>query len=238
MHYCKNCNSELSGNYCSNCGHPAKLKKIDSHYITTEIKNLFYFEKRFFYTIRELLIRPGKSVREFISESRYRLVKPITFLLLTSLIYTLINFYFKIGDYYANEMIGEDAKGIKIYKWLEENFGYVNLVMGFFVAFWTKVFFKKYGYNFFEILILFCFLMGIEMLIHSLLGIVEGITNIHLAYAAMVIGTAFSVWATVHFFENKAINYLKAFLASILGLLTFFIITTITVAIILLNMQT
>ena len=237
MNNCKNCNSELSGNYCSNCGHAAKPKRIDFQYIMTEIKSLFFFERGFFYTIKELLIRPGQSVREFISTDRYRLVKPITFLLLTSLIYTLINFCFKIGDYYANEMIGEDAIGIRIYKCLEGNFGYINLIMGIFVAFWTKVFFKKYGYNFFEILILLCFLMGIEMLIHSLLGIVEGISKIHLAYIAKIIGAAFSVWATGQFFTNKPISYLKAFFASILGLLTFFIITTIIVTIVILIMQ-
>ena len=154
MNNCKNCNSELSGNYCSNCGQPATLRRIDMAYIKTEISNVLYLEKGFLYTIREILIRPRKSVREFISESRYRLVKPIIFLLLTSLVYTLISYYFHIGDNYAAGTMGEDAEAIKAYKWLEGNIGYLNLIMGFFVAFFTKIFFKKYGYNYFEILIL------------------------------------------------------------------------------------
>jgi len=237
MSTCKNCNSELNGNYCSNCGHPAKLKRIDLNYIKNEIGNLFYLEKGFLYTIKEIVIRPEKSIKEFISESRYRLVKPITFLLLTSLIYTLINYYFHIGDEYANEIIGDDAGEIKVYKWIEGNFGYLYLFMGFFVAFCIKVFFKKYGYNYFEILILFCFLTGIEMLINSLFAIIEGITETRLAYIASLIGFLYKVWATGRFFENKPISYLKSFGASTLGLLLFFIVTTIIVTIVLLIMQ-
>ena len=237
MSNCKNCNSELCGNYCSNCGHPTKLKRIDSRYIITEIRNLFYFEKGFFYTIKELIIRPGKSVREFISESRYRLVKPITFLLLTSLIYTILNIYLDIEFDYTKEIIGEDDTAIKLYNLLMKNIGYLNLGMGVFVAFWTKVFFKKYGYNFFEILILLCFLMGIEMLISSFFGIIESITNIHLMYFAWFVGFAYKIWATGQFLENKPISYLKALIASMVGLLTFFIVATILVAIALLVMQ-
>ena len=237
MDTCKNCNCELNGNYCSNCGHPATLKRIDKTYIKEEVGNLLYLEKGFFYTIKEISIRPEKSVREFISESRYRLVKPITFLLLTSLIYTLINYYFGIGNDYANEIIGEDdTSSIKVYKWLEGNLGYLYLVMGFFVAFCVKIFFKKYGYNYFEILILFCFLTGVEMLINSLFGIVEGISEIRLAYIASLIGFIYKIWAIGRFFENKPASYLKSFGASVLGLLMFFVIVTAIVTVVLLWM--
>ena len=237
MNNCKNCNSELNGDYCSNCGHAAKPKRIDSHYIIAEIKNLFYLEKGFFYTIRELLIKPGQSVREYISADRHKLVKPITFLLLTSLIYTLINYFFHIDEDYTNEIIGENAAGIKLYQWIQGNFGYLNLVMGVFIAFWVKIFFKKSGYNFFEILVLLCFLMGIEMLISSFFGIIEGITKLHLLYATSMIGFTYKVWATGQFFANKPINYLKALAASLSGLLTFFIIETMIATIIIRNMQ-
>jgi len=237
MNNCKKCNSELSGNYCCNCGQPAKLKRIDSRYIITEIRNLLYFEKGFFYTIKELLIRPGKSVREFISESRYRLVKPITFLLLSSLIYTILNIYLDIESNYTEALIGENDAAFELYNLLMKNLGYLNLGVGIIVAFWTKIFFKKYGYNFFEILILLCFLLGIEMLISSFFGIIEGVTNIQLMYFAWLVGFGYRIWATGQFFANKSVNYFKAFLASVLGLFSFFIIGTIFTTIALLIMQ-
>ena len=232
----KNHNSEIDENYCPNCGHPTQLERIDASYIKKEIGDFLCLKRGHLYTIKELAIRPQR-VKEFLSESRYRLAKPIAFLLFTSVIYTVVNLFFHIGDYYANEIIGEDATSIKLYKWLEENYGYLNLGMGFFVAFWTKIFFKKYDYNFFEIFILICFFMGVEMLICSLFGIAEVITSTHLAYIAQIAGMAYTVWATGRFFANKPINYVKAFFANILGLVTFFIITSIICGIILWNMQ-
>ena len=224
MDNCKNCNNELNGNYCSNCGYPVQPERIDKYYIKNEIGQFLLFEKGFFYTIKELFIRPGKSINDFISKDRNRLVKPIAFLFITSLIYTFINIYFKFEDEYAKELLSEEiaTESIRISKWLQDYNGYLNLIMGVFIAFWTKIFFKKYGYNFFEILILLCFLMGIEMLFSSFFGILEGITKIHLIYASMIIGTAYAVWATVHFFENRPVNYFKAFAANILGALTFY----------------
>ena len=60
---CKNCNTEINKNYCPNCGQPTKLKRIDGHYILSEIGSVLNFDKGILFTIRELLLRPGQSVR-------------------------------------------------------------------------------------------------------------------------------------------------------------------------------
>ena len=231
----KNQNNEIGENYCPNCGNPRKLERIDAAYIKKEIGNFLCFRSGYLYTIKELIIRP-QSVKEFLSESRYRLAKPIAFLLFTSVIYTVINLFFHLGDYYANEIIGEDATAIKLYKWLEKNYGYLNIGIGFFIALWTKVFFKKEGYNYFEIFILLCFLLGIVMLFDSIFGIAEGITKIHFAYIAQIVGMTYTIWATGRFFANKPISYLKAFFANILGMLTFFITFSVICGIVLWGM--
>ena len=70
------------------------LKRIDGHYILHEIEHIFHFERGILYTVRELLIRSGKTVREFITDNRNRLVKPIIFIIITSLIYTLVVHFF------------------------------------------------------------------------------------------------------------------------------------------------
>ncbi|MEM6298978.1 MAG: DUF3667 domain-containing protein, partial [Bacteroidota bacterium] len=57
------------------------LKRIDKAYILSEISSVLNLEKGIFYTIKELLIRPGKSIRTFIHEDRTRLVKPIVFII-------------------------------------------------------------------------------------------------------------------------------------------------------------
>ena len=59
------------------------------------------FDRGILYTVRELLLRPGKTVRQFIQEDRNRLVKPIVFIIVCSLIYSLIQQVVRFEDGYV-----------------------------------------------------------------------------------------------------------------------------------------
>ena len=219
---CKNCNAEVKQNYCPNCGQPTKLKRIDRNYIIHEIGQILNFERGILYTIIELLIRPGKNIRNFISENRNRLVKPIVFIIVTSLIYSLINHFFHIEDEYIKFHETKQSTTGHLFKWVQDHYGYANIIMAIFIAFWTKLFFRKYKYNFFEILILLCFVMGIGMLIYSIFALFQGLTHTDLMQIAGIVGFIYSVWAIGQFFDkSKFSNYVKAFFSYFLGFLTF-----------------
>jgi len=219
---CENCKVKIKQNYCPNCGKEAKIKRIDGNYIAQEISQVLNFERGILFTIKELLIRPGENIRYFLSENRRRLVKPIIFIIATSLIYSLINQYFNLEEGYVNyDETKQSTIGI-IFKWVESNYGYANFIMGIFIAIWTKLFFRKYSFNFFEILILLCFVMGMGMLIYSIFALFQGLTAINLMQIGGIIGFIYSAWAIGQFFDkNKISNYFKAFLAYFLGFLTF-----------------
>lgn len=225
MTNCINCNHSITENFCSNCGQPTKLKRIDSHYILHEIQHVLHFEKGIFYTVKELLIRPGQSVRQFISENRNRLIKPIIFIVVTSLIYSIAVHFFHIEDGYIimkGSEAGKNSATIAIFNWIQNHYGYANIIMGIFIAFWSKLFFKKYDYNFFEIVILLCFVMGVGMLAFSIFAVIEGLTKLHVMQISGIIFFLYASWAIGQFFDKKkAINYLKAFGAYVLGMITF-----------------
>jgi hypothetical protein len=219
---CKNCNQELNSNFCPNCGQPSNLKRIDGHYIIHEIEHVLHFERGILFTIKELVTNPGQNIRNYFSENRNRLVKPIIFIIVTSLIYSLCNQFFHFEDGYINYVDTKKSATTKIFKWVQGHYGYANIIMGIFIALWTRLFFKKYEYNFFEILILLCFVMGMGMLIYSVFGIIQGLTSIKLMQIAGIVGFVYTTWAVGHFFgKNKISNYLKAFFAYLLGMLTF-----------------
>ncbi|WP_281635818.1 DUF3667 domain-containing protein [Flavobacterium marginilacus] len=223
---CKNCNSEINHNFCPNCGQPSKLKRIDAHYISHEIEHVLHFDRGILFTIKELFLNPGQNIRNYISENRSRLVKPVIFIILTSLIYTLISHFFHIEDEYIKYEGLDKSAFVKILGWLQANYGYMNILTGTFIAIWLKVFFKKYGYNFFELLIMLCFTMGISMLIFAFFAIIEGVFHFKLLSLAGMIGMIYLVWATGNFFEeNKITNYSKALISYLLGMITFFILT-------------
>ncbi|MEA5461123.1 DUF3667 domain-containing protein [Arcicella sp. LKC2W] len=218
----------INGNYCSKCEESLELPRIDGHYMLHEIQHIIHFEKGIFYTIKELLLRPGQNVKMFITKNRSRLIKPVVFIIITSLIYTIINNIFHIESGYINF---EDTNNVNnssqssiggIFNWIQDHYGYANIVVGMFIAFWLRLFFKKYDYNFFEILILLCFVMGIDMLLFAIFAILEGLTHFHLMQISGFIGIAYSTWAIGQFFdEYNLVSYIKSFFAYSIGMLTF-----------------
>ena len=222
MLVCKNCKTEVIQNYCPNCGTPAVLKRINGQYILKEISSVLNFDRGILYTIRELLLRPGKNIQTFVLEDRNRLVKPIIFIIITSLIYTLAQQFLHFEDGYVNARGFEESATTNIFGWIQKNYGYANIIMAIFIASWIKIFFRKNNYNFFEILILLCFVMGIGMLIYTIFGIIESTTQIRVLHIGGFIGIIYTSWAIGQFFGNdKKANYLKGFLSYLLGMITF-----------------
>lgn len=226
MTNCQSCNHEMSGKYCSNCGRSAQLIRINGHYIVHEIEHVLHFEKGILYTIKELLLRPGESVKNFISKDRSRLVKPIIFIIVTSLIYSIVNQFFHIEDGYISYNEANTSTTGVMLQWVKNHYGYGNIIMAIFIALFIKIFFKKYGYNFFEILILLCFVMGMAMLFFTVFALIEGLINLKISQVGGILAILYSSWAIGQFFDRKKfVNYPKAFGAYLLGMITFLIAT-------------
>lgn len=221
---CKNCNTEVNSKYCPNCGQPTELKRINGKYLIHEIEHVLHFERGILYTIKELLTNPGQNTRNYLTENRSRLVKPVIFIIVTSLIYTLLIHFFHIEDGYVKYHEAKQTTTSLIVKWVQEHYGYANIIMGVFIAFFLKLFFRKYDFNFYEILILLCFVLGMGMLIFSVFVIFQGMTHFQVMTIAGVVGIAYSVWSIGQFFnKKKIINYVKALVSYLLGMITFWL---------------
>ena len=218
MTTCKNCHAQINEKYCPNCGQPAQLKRIDGHYIKHEIEHLLHLEKGIFYTIKELLIRPGQNIREFIHDNRNRLIKPVVFVIIAALIYTIIVHFLHMEMTFFGV---EDVKAtttIAIDNWLSINAGYAMIFLGIFIVPWIQLFFKKYGYNFYEILILMCFVLGIWLLIKTFFAIINELIKFDLNRFSSLMALTYSCWAIAQFFDKtKPLNYIKPLLAFIFG---------------------
>lgn len=225
---CKNCSDTVAGNFCSNCGQAAKVKRVDYHYLSHEVQHMLHFEKGFLYTVKELAMHPGQNIREFIAGGRPRLVKPILFLIITSVIYTIIVHYFHIKEGLSNYDAKKAPATAAIFTWVQNNYGYANIIMGMLIALWIKMFFRRSEYNFFEILILLCFVMGMGMLISAIFALVQGLTKFELIQSAGYLGIIYCSWAIGEFFgRTRTINYLKSILAYMFGVISFTLVALI-----------
>lgn len=203
----------------------AEIKRIDSHYISEEIRNAFSFQKGFLFTVKSLAIKPGKSVKEFIKNDRNRLVKPILFIVFTSFIYTILISFLPLESRSLANTEAENSAIFEIFIWTQENYGYSNIMMAIFIGAWIRLFFRKHEYNIFEILVLLCFVMGFGMIIYTCFGIVEAIMDQALWQVAGIVVYIYMSWAIGQFYGSKKVaNYIKAFFAYLLGMSTFMIV--------------
>ncbi|MDZ7897873.1 MAG: DUF3667 domain-containing protein [Arcicella sp.] len=215
-----------------------KPKRIDGHYLSHEIQHLLHFEKGFLFTARELLLRPGKAVREFIFDDRNKYVKPIIFLIFSSVIYTAITHFthikisfFNVDQVQFNEVLKKEIRTKEIGNWTDSHLGYTNLIMGVFIGLWTKVFFKNYNYNLFEIIVLLCFVLGEAILIIGLFLLTAKLfTSSIIQTIGIWVYFIYITWAIGQFFgEKKIMNYVKSVLTYVLGNISY-LTTLVTVA--------
>jgi len=209
---CSNCKKDFKGNYCHYCGAPSEIKRIDSNYIVNEIRSIINFEKGFLFTIKELIIRPEFRIKQFIKTDRNKIVKPILFLIICSIIYSIFNSSKLPRIEKKDESILELLANL-----LTENPGYANIILVFFTAVWIFVFFRKHKYNYYEILILLFFIAGIQVLINSIFEALEFFWEIEVPFNRLI-AYLYSGWVVGRFFnKRKVASYFLGYLAQILG---------------------
>lgn len=72
MESCKNCNANITGNFCANCGQKTSVHRYSlNHFIKHDlIHGIWNVDNGIFFTIKELFKRPGHSIREFMNGKR------------------------------------------------------------------------------------------------------------------------------------------------------------------------
>ena len=205
----------------------SSLKRIDRQYISHEIEHVLHLDRGFFYTVRELFLRPGKAVRAFLFDDRKKLVKPILFLILCSLIFTLVIHFLHIDVSLFNidkiTPLQGKIRSKEIGGWINSNIGYSQLVLGVFVAFWVKIFFKKQQYNIYEIMVLLSYIFAEALLVLITIIILGNVFKSGIVSSAGVaIYLFYIVWGVGQFFgERKVFNYIKSALTFVFGVATY-----------------
>jgi hypothetical protein len=93
---CLNCDNEISGNFCCNCGQNTKIQRISIRQLLTNdlFHGLFHLDKGMLFTAKEALTRPGKAALDYIDGKRVRYYNVFYFILL------LIGLNIFVSNYY------------------------------------------------------------------------------------------------------------------------------------------
>lgn len=93
---CKNCNATLHDGmkYCPNCSQKTDTHRINLHFLVHEVQHgVFHVDKGILFTLKELFVRPGHTIREYIKGKRKRHFPPVALIMILGSLTLLANYY-------------------------------------------------------------------------------------------------------------------------------------------------
>jgi hypothetical protein len=217
---CRHCAEPVNGNYCAHCGQARRLERIDGRYLVREMAETLGLNGRLWHTLKGLLLRPSETVRHYITTDRSLDVKPISFLLITSCLYTLVCYTLGSRTYVPPDGSLDTETLSLFFQWMQAYSGYANILIGVVVAFFVRWFFRRSAYGFAELFVLLCFVFGIEMLIDTLCVLVQAVVSVSVTSVSSIIVILYFTWAVGRFFAPRK-AYARALLAYLLGMFVF-----------------
>ena len=109
---CKNCNSINVDKYCSNCGQKVHVERYTLKRFFSIILDAFNLEKGILYTFRMLLIKPGKTIHDYLNGRTKPYFNPLNYLLVAAGIYAVLVLWLNIFDTTidaTNELLNMDS---------------------------------------------------------------------------------------------------------------------------------
>ncbi|MFZ4622166.1 MAG: DUF3667 domain-containing protein, partial [Bacteroidota bacterium] len=155
---CRNCQQEVHGHYCSNCGQPSNTPDIGPKFVFRHLRKAFIsFNSGYFYTVKTLMLRPGEMLRGYIEGKRIKQMNPFSFVLLTAGAYVFLFKYYNINPLPNNT----DAIDFSIFTtWYSSHFALFQLCLIPLYSFGTWIAFGRKKFNFSEYIILNTFMGG------------------------------------------------------------------------------
>lgn len=193
---CKNCEHTFQGNFCSNCGQKTNTVRLNWYFVVDELKYTFlHINKGLLYSCKQLLIRPGDTVREFLEGKRVKHYKPILLIVVLTGVSGLLMHFLPMEELLnesvklSNDSNIERSKFVKsmtkFMDWFTKNYAFFELGMVPVFSLCSWLAFKKYGYNYIENIIINCFASAQRLLAGILFFPLEYLT-LHTSFFSTV----------------------------------------------------
>ena len=102
---CANCGRAIDDGaqkFCPACGQPTPAHRIDWHFLGHELEHsVLHMDRGVLYTLKELMLRPGQLIRDYIEGRRAHHVKPLLLVMMVTALVTLLSYYLTGGDILA-----------------------------------------------------------------------------------------------------------------------------------------
>lgn len=235
MNVCKTCGNLNMNKFCPDCGQKLLPDRITVKSITKNtFAHVFNLEQGFFFTVVELIKRPGELISNYINGATKRYHNPIGLSVFLMTISVVIMALFIDNDAYIASMIEQmkqmytqmgipfEEEGFKKVMNIMQNF-YTVLPLLFipFFAFIAKLFFKEKKLHFAEHMVVFIYATCIMALLAIVTNIVYAIFPELLKYMMII---SFPTWIFSIYCVIKT-YYKQSYLLSIIYSVLIFILS-------------
>ena len=221
---CKNCQYSFKTNFCGNCGQKSNIPKIDFKYLIHDLPDSFFqINQGFLFTIKQLAVRPGKSIKDFLSGKRQIYYKPLAFFLVTSAIYLLLMYSLDRETFTGDAIAGmrdafsgrDKSFNIILLDWAGKNQTYFTLFFLPLFSLASYLAFMKAGFTYVEHIVMNLYISGFQMIIYLVFGLFLVEENM-LLVLPLLVGFIYNIWTF-----NQIFNYKKIIARNFLVLLTY-----------------
>lgn len=186
---CKNCNGIARKNFCSTCGQHTGVGKINYKSVVQELfQAVFFIKNGFLFTLKELFLRPGSTIRAYLDGQRKRYFKPVVYVIILSSFYYLSVHLIGENTWLENVVAGmmEDVDNTvaisidggkvvvpELFIWLSKNYSYLILLsvplfsLASWIAFW------HFKVNYFEHFVINLYITGQQAFISTIILLIN-----------------------------------------------------------------
>ncbi len=167
---CLNCGNVILENFCGSCGQK-KFKRIDRKYLFDEIQyTVLHANKGLLYSLKGLLKNPGKTAREYINGNRVNHYKPILMVFVLAGISTFLTFKVLGGRELLESAFKSTSSSNRKFmegtsEFVSHYYSLITLALIPFLAFITKITFRKWGNNYYEHVVINAYILSSQMLL-------------------------------------------------------------------------
>ncbi len=228
MEKCLNCGAESAGKYCPDCGQEIEFKRLEVKTIFHDVTHgILHWENSILKTFKQILLKPGDTVKYYISGQRKSVVKPFTYFIFIQTVYVLI-FHWMSGQYFAflnftiNSAGTMQEKIIQMQHAINAYINYFNYFMPVFFALYFFLFYKKKtGINYAESIALSFYWIG-TTLVFGIVLMLLSLIDIRIWNARLLLNFIYLVFAIMQFAKMpKFKGILKSVLMVFLSYFTF-----------------
>lgn len=170
---CKNCGAVFAGQFCNNCGQQLIEERWNmKRLLRSASAVVFNLEKGFFHTFKHMLLHPSMVIKDYLNGKTICYTNPFRYAVLCIAASVFISLGLGIWDiqmektietYRTLGMVDSEASEERMRK----IFGVVSKLLNFiplfifpFMAWSTRLFYKKHGFHYAEHLIMVAFITG------------------------------------------------------------------------------